>query len=1247
MTVLEPSCTIDLDQLADNEEDVRVKYVEPYLISLGHSKRRLFFETPPAPDSRKRIDVSSYVETMRSQANSYLFIGEIKWADRNLSHSGVEKAKNQLKRYYDIISDFDSPPIESYLFVGKVQGNAQLKIYIFDKNFNFLPNKRPRIYTDLLREVEPRRLDHNAKLQIIESDILEIKEKMHFNREERNFQSALKSLNHEKSRILTDLRKNELGAYLTQARSTFPSYKFDTESCLIGEGFNAYVIRAFDPDLQLDLAVKIIRMSLRNDPKVIERMQRAYFKLKQLRFNLRETKHLSHIIQTIGDFKNDGFSAGYAMEFIPESTTLKSAVRYMTELERLKTFQKILETMEACQEHNILHRDLHPDNILIKETRSGDDDVVSYLPIITDFDMLVENDPLNPPYPHDQRHPNYDFSAPEVRNGEKSTIESEMYSIGAVLWFSLTGKRNYHEGEVDDWSTSQGHVSFGQESVIIHDLLTSMCSYHPSERPAIDAVKTGIQTVLRRFSKSITEKGKSKNGYLTPYEKVAIEISGSAYKIIDYQDSTTDLFSYCVSYKLNSLAPALVLVDSNVSQKILEHSRRDISNRLVIVDFTQPKKFISQIDIFENTDRLEKPFYEFFRGKVCTFLEIDHAEFDFMQSVYFFLTREKKRISTLYYVYDEILTLIQSPSRLSEFCDKTTNQPEFVHKLAESTARKLDRTFSEKNVHEFNQIKKGDYSWFFQSGRPVIVVTNRPVPSSKEELIWIWFLIQYIRETSANNKKPTVYLASDIDFDTSMFDVRIAEGIVLKNSTATESDIIYADNSNITITSLSKVVKLDLGNDSEDIFPRSIDILKCEPESVRKFSSQRFSQPTEKLDRKLKAFLENATRKKETAFYNLTQGRKGIVTGKKRNNFLPGKTKADLTNLYTVLAKMNRFDGWDDCMLALSNLAISNNNHSLNAKLIDVAASKSDLSQFKQRKINNLINHVLVNDPAAFNEAKSLIESCISELYTLDQFDRYRIVNQFDLAWYFQKLEFVHRKARIRRDRSVRYILDGFGQLYELQMIKVPWVGRWYHVLNIIHCGASMERALAENEGLKHLNSGWPLVGIGDACRAIGQKENALSVYDQATDYHDTKYEAEIRGIETSCFSDNMNDAPPDSVIQRLQDFVRRDILKSRATYLLSKAGIVAEFSLEDDFVDELEHAIISTMKFDREFFHINDLNMFLLNSVPNLRAYSNNPSTCARLLRYCASSFSMIALNFDADGYNLVVRRKHLDATL
>lgn len=178
------------------------------------------------------------------------------------------------------------------------------------------------------------------------------------------------------------------------------------------------------------LAVKQLKDTHAANEEYIERFKREVALLAAL-------AGTPHVVELIGQ-EIDGPPFRYAMPRARANLAglLRARNSQLMLVDRLSLFEQILAGMKAAHAREILHRDLAPNNVLV----FGSDDK-PYL-AISDFGLgksLADTDSLTRSSVASLGQ--LYFVAPEQRNALKSsTVRSDVYSLGKILNFVLTGK---------------------------------------------------------------------------------------------------------------------------------------------------------------------------------------------------------------------------------------------------------------------------------------------------------------------------------------------------------------------------------------------------------------------------------------------------------------------------------------------------------------------------------------------------------------------------------------------------------------------------------------------------------------------------------------------------------------------------------------------------------------------------------------------------------------------------------------
>lgn len=190
----------------------------------------------------------------------------------------------------------------------------------------------------------------------------------------------------------------------------------------IGEGGMANVYLAHDLILDRDVAVKILRGDLADDEKFVRRFQREAI----------AASSLSHPnIVEMYDVGEDNGKYYIVMEYV-DGKTLKNLIKKrggLTMPEVIDIMTQLTSAIACAHDSNIIHRDIKPQNVLIKE-----DGIVK----ITDFGIamaLNSNELTQTNSVMGSVH----YLPPEQANGKGATVKSDIYSLGIVMFELLTG----------------------------------------------------------------------------------------------------------------------------------------------------------------------------------------------------------------------------------------------------------------------------------------------------------------------------------------------------------------------------------------------------------------------------------------------------------------------------------------------------------------------------------------------------------------------------------------------------------------------------------------------------------------------------------------------------------------------------------------------------------------------------------------------------------------------------------------
>jgi serine/threonine-protein kinase len=190
----------------------------------------------------------------------------------------------------------------------------------------------------------------------------------------------------------------------------------------------------------------------------------------------------------------DGSRCYYAMELV-EGETLEDRVRRDGPLNAkpaLGIAIQITRALMAAAAHGLIHRDLKPANTML--TRRDADSAELEVKVI-DFGLAKAIADAGGEM--DQTHHGFvgtpNFASPEQFESGPVDVRSDIYSLGATLWFALTGKTPFAGRNVEEIHRAQqsdalpiGQLKAARVPSRLRSLLKSMLAFEPAARPGVN-----------------------------------------------------------------------------------------------------------------------------------------------------------------------------------------------------------------------------------------------------------------------------------------------------------------------------------------------------------------------------------------------------------------------------------------------------------------------------------------------------------------------------------------------------------------------------------------------------------------------------------------------------------------------------------------------------------------------------------------------------------------------------------------
>jgi serine/threonine protein kinase len=192
----------------------------------------------------------------------------------------------------------------------------------------------------------------------------------------------------------------------------------------IGSGAVGEVYKGRDPKSKKIVAIKLLNEDLTSNPNAVERFKRE----------IRQAIQLDHpnlvAGYTAGEFKGRRY---YVMEFVEGITVEKLLLREgsMDELSSFDIILQIAKAMEYAGTFNIIHRDIKPDNIIVRPDKVAK---------LCDMGLAkaAESQTRLTAYGTVLGTPHY-MSPEQARGDENIDCRTDIFSLGATWYRMLTG----------------------------------------------------------------------------------------------------------------------------------------------------------------------------------------------------------------------------------------------------------------------------------------------------------------------------------------------------------------------------------------------------------------------------------------------------------------------------------------------------------------------------------------------------------------------------------------------------------------------------------------------------------------------------------------------------------------------------------------------------------------------------------------------------------------------------------------
>ena len=259
---------------------------------------------------------------------------------------------------------------------------------------------------------------------------------------------------------------------------------------VVGTGGMSSVYRAHDRLLERDVALKVLHQQFGEDGDHVERFRRE----------ARAVARLSHpnIVTVIDRGEQDGRQF-IVFEYVA-GENLKSLIEReapLREQEAVRLALEIARALAFAHQQGLVHRDVKPQNVLLNDDGRAK---------VTDFGIARSLDVQHGMTQTGTVMGTSDYIAPEQARGSKSSVGTDVYSLGIVLYELLTGELPFR---------GENFVAVAMQH--INQPVPSVREVRPDVSPRLDAA------IQRAMAKDLRKRFSSMDEFAAELEACLVE----------------------------------------------------------------------------------------------------------------------------------------------------------------------------------------------------------------------------------------------------------------------------------------------------------------------------------------------------------------------------------------------------------------------------------------------------------------------------------------------------------------------------------------------------------------------------------------------------------------------------------------------------------------------------------------------------------------------------------------------------
>ena len=257
----------------------------------------------------------------------------------------------------------------------------------------------------------------------------------------------------------------------------------------IGQGATGTVWRGVDRASGAPVAVKLLHESLLRQPRLVTRFVQERTILLMLRHrNVVRVRDLFSVGETLG-LVMDLVDGGSLRDHLREHHTVPAG-------EAARLSSQVAAALAEAHELGVIHRDLKPDNVLLRiedgrlDTRLTDFGIAR---ILNTPSMTTPNAVVGTPH----------YMAPEAFHGVTASAATDVYALGVLLYELVSGRPPYDSDSIPDLMRRHMEGNPERRPGIpegIWELITQCMATKPRLRPTAAEMVAELSDAARKFT---------------------------------------------------------------------------------------------------------------------------------------------------------------------------------------------------------------------------------------------------------------------------------------------------------------------------------------------------------------------------------------------------------------------------------------------------------------------------------------------------------------------------------------------------------------------------------------------------------------------------------------------------------------------------------------------------------------------------------------------------------------------------